>query len=140
MLTSASVHDSQVAIPLMTLTSGRVTHLYELMDSAYDADPIHAHSRELNHVPIIAPHPRRGTKKPSQLPKVFPDKPTPQLTWAQRDRYKTRTMSRTGECPVERRIRSQSDSRSGAAKVMAHLMFGVLALTVDQWLRLSASG
>ena len=24
----------------------------------------------------------------------------------------------------------------GAAKVMAHLMFGVLALTVDQWLRL----
>ena len=28
----------------------------------------------------------------------------------------------------------------GAAMVMAHLMFGVLALTVDQWLRLSASG
>ena len=25
----------------------------------------------------------------------------------------------------------------GAAKVMAHLMFGVLALTVDQWLRLA---
>jgi len=28
----------------------------------------------------------------------------------------------------------------GAKKVMAHLMFGVLALTVDQWLRLSATG
>jgi hypothetical protein len=40
-LTSASVHDSQVAIPLMTLTSQRVVHLYELMDSAYDADAIH---------------------------------------------------------------------------------------------------
>ena len=26
----------------------------------------------------------------------------------------------------------------GAAKVMAHVMFGVLALTVDQWLRMSA--
>jgi hypothetical protein len=25
----------------------------------------------------------------------------------------------------------------GAAKVMAHLMFGVLALTVDQWLRMA---
>ena len=25
----------------------------------------------------------------------------------------------------------------GAVKVMAHLMFGVVALTVDQWLRLS---
>ena len=44
-LTSASVHDSQVAIPLMTMSSGRVAHLYELMDSAYDADEIHAHSR-----------------------------------------------------------------------------------------------
>ena len=60
-LTSASVHDSQVAIPLMTLTSQRVTHLYELMDSAYDADSIHGHSRQLNHVPIIAPHGRRVT-------------------------------------------------------------------------------
>jgi len=38
--TSASVHDSQAAIPLMTLSSQRVTHLYELMDSAYDADQI----------------------------------------------------------------------------------------------------
>src|SRR5258707_964268 len=28
----------------------------------------------------------------------------------------------------------------GAAKVMAHLMLGVLALTVDQWLRISATG
>jgi len=28
----------------------------------------------------------------------------------------------------------------GAAKVMAHLMFGVLALTVDQWMRMGAAG
>jgi hypothetical protein len=59
-LTSASVHDSQVAIPLMTMTAQRVVHLYELMDSAYDAEAIHAHSRQLNHVPIIAIHSRRG--------------------------------------------------------------------------------
>src|SRR5579859_5088886 len=73
-LTSASVHDSQVAIPLMTLTSQRVVHLYELMDSAYDANAIHAHSRQLNHVPIIAPHGRRGAKKPSLLSQAFPEK------------------------------------------------------------------
>jgi hypothetical protein len=36
LLSSASVHDSRVAIPLMTMTTGRVTHLYELMDSAYE--------------------------------------------------------------------------------------------------------
>src|SRR5260370_17793609 len=63
------------------------------MDWADEADDIDAHRRQLNHVPIIAPHPRRGTKKPSLLPKAFPVRPTPQLTWAEQDRYKERTMS-----------------------------------------------
>jgi hypothetical protein len=137
LLTSASVHDSQAAIPLMTMTSARVTHLYELMDSAYDADEILAHSRQLNHVPIVAPHPRRGTKKPSQMQKVFPDKPTPQLTWAQQERYKTRTMSERVNARLKDEFGASQIRVRGAAKVMAHLMFGVLALTVDQWLRLS---
>lgn len=135
-LTSASVHDSQVAIPLMKLTSQRVVYCYELMDSAYDADPIHAHSRELNHVPIIAVHPRRGTKKASALPKVFPAQPTPELSPAQQERYKTRTMSER----VNSRLKDEFGARQirvrGAVKVMAHLMFGVVALTVDQILRL----
>lgn len=137
-LTSASLHDSQVAIPLMTMTSQRVTHLYELMDSAYDADPIHEHSRKLNHVPIIAVHPRRGTKKSLQMQKVFPDKPTPQLTWAQLERYKTRTMSERVNARLKDEFGASQIRVRGAAKVMAHLMFGVLALTVDQWLRMAA--
>jgi hypothetical protein len=136
-LTSASVHDSQVAVPLMTMTSRRIVHLYELMDSAYDADPIHEHSRQLNHVPIIAPHPRRGTKKPLQMQKVFPDKPTPQLTWAQQDRFKMRTMSERVNARLKDEFGAGQIRVRGAAKVMAHLMFGVLALTVDQWLRLA---
>jgi hypothetical protein len=53
-LTRASVHDSQVAIPLAQLTAQRVTSLYDLMDSAYDAPQIHAFSRHLGHVPIMA--------------------------------------------------------------------------------------
>ena len=138
--TSASVHDSPVAIPPMTLTSGRVTHLYELMDSAYDADSIHAHSRQLNHVPIIAPHPRRGTKKPSQMQKVLPDKPMPQLTWEQQERFKTRTMSERVNARLKDEFGASQIRVRGAVKVMAHLMFGVLALTVDQWLRMSAPG
>jgi Arc/MetJ family transcription regulator len=139
-LTSASVHDSQVAIPLMTMTSQRVVHLYELMDSAYDADEIHAHIREQKHVPIIAPHPRRGTKKPSQLPKVFPAAPTPELTWAQRERFKERTMIERVNARLKDEFGASQVRVRGAAKVMAHLMFGVLALTVDQWLRMSTTG
>ena len=135
-LTSASVHDSQVAIPLMTMTSARVTHLYELMDSAYDADGLLAHSQKLNHVPIVAPSQRRGTRKASQLPKVFPFQPAPELTWAQQERFKERTMIERVNARLKDEFGASHLRVRGAAKVMAHLMFGVLALTVDQWLRL----
>jgi len=57
-LTSASVHDSQVAIPLMKLTSGKVDYCYDLMDAAYDAAQLWEQSRELGHVPIIDRNPR----------------------------------------------------------------------------------
>jgi hypothetical protein len=139
-LTSASVHDSQVAIPLMTMTSQRVVYLYDLMDSAYDADGLHSYSRKLNHVPIIAPHPRRGTKKPSQLPKVFPVEPTPELTWAQQERFKERTMVERVNARLKDEFGASHLRVRGAVKVMAHLMFGVLALTVDQWLRMATTG
>jgi hypothetical protein len=49
-LTSASLHDSQFAIPLATMTACRV---------AYDVPEIKAKSRALGHVPIIDPHPRK---------------------------------------------------------------------------------
>lgn len=140
-LTSASVHDSQAAIPLMTMTGERVTHLYELMDSAYDADGILAQSKKLNHVPIVAPNQRRGTKKPSQLPKALPEKPAPELSWAQQDRFKERTMVERVNARLKDEFGVSQLRVRGAEKVMAHLMFGVLALTVDQWLRfLSTTG
>ena len=49
LLTSASLHDTQAAIPLACLTVGRVDNLYDLMDTAYDADEIRAYSRDLGH-------------------------------------------------------------------------------------------
>ena len=59
-LTSASTHDSQVALPLATISHERVTNLYDLMDSAYDVPQIHEISRQLGHVPLIDQHPRRN--------------------------------------------------------------------------------
>ncbi len=52
-LTSASTHDSQVAIPLANISNHRVTNLYDLMDSAYDVPQIHETSRALGHIPLI---------------------------------------------------------------------------------------
>ena len=63
LLTSASLHDSQAAIPLATMTGARVTHLYDLMDSAYDAPEIRAHSASMGHVVIIDANPRSAARK-----------------------------------------------------------------------------
>ena len=40
------------------MTQQRVAHCYDLMDSAYDAKRIYAHSSALGHVHIIDPNPR----------------------------------------------------------------------------------
>ena len=62
-LTSASPHDSQAAIPLMQKTCGLVGRIfYDLADSAYDAPEIHEMSRSFGHVPIIDPNKRRGAE------------------------------------------------------------------------------
>ena len=151
-LTAASVHDSQVAIPLATMTASRVTSLYDLMDSAYDAKEIREHSCSLGHVPIIAYRERTvpiskkhamtlsggdRRKLPAMEKLRRPRKQKP-LTPAEEERFKERTMSER----INSRLKDEFGGRNifvrGAAKVMTHLMFGVLALTVDQWLRLGA--
>ena len=134
-LTAAALHDSQVAIPLATMTAQRVTSLYDVMDTAYDATEIYQHSRSLGHVPIIKPARRRHKEIPFSGRKQAEAR---EMTWAEQDRFRERTM-------VERvyaRLKDEFGGRQirvrGARKVMAHLMFGVLALTADQWLRLGS--
>ena len=121
LLTSASLHDSQPAIPLATMTSKRITNLYDLMDSAYDCAGIKEFSQKLEHVPIIDPNRRQGEKR--------------ELDPAEKTRYNERTS-------VERvfgRLKDEFGGRMvrvrGSTKVMAHLMFGILALTADQLLK-----
>ena len=133
-LTSASLHDSQVAIPLATMTSQRVTYCYELMDSAYDAHHIREQSRSMGHVPIIDPHQRGGQELP------FQPSGAPELSPAQKQRFRERTMVER----VNARIKDEFGGRTirvrGHAKVMAHLLFGVLALTADELLRMVGKG
>ena len=59
LLTSASVHDSQVAIAVAMMTARRVTNLVDLMDAALDARKNHQMRKQLGHVPIIDICPRR---------------------------------------------------------------------------------
>jgi hypothetical protein len=133
-LTSASVHDSQVAIPLATMSTQRVTYCYELMDAAYDAHHIDEQSRQLGHVPIVDPKAPGGPK--SQAKAIPMGKVKRELGWAQQQRYKERTMVERANARLKDEFGGRNVRVRGAAKVMAHLMFGVLALTADQLLKL----
>jgi len=122
-LTAASLHDSQVAMPLMKMTAGRVTNLYDLMDSAYDCGALREESQAMGHVPIIE-RLERTKGKVAMAPH-------------EAARYRERTSVER----VNSRLKDEFGGRyvrvRGHAKVMAHLMFGLLVLTVDQILRIA---
>lgn len=116
-LTSASVHDSQVAIPLAQLTAQRVTSLCDWMDSACDAPQIHAFSRQLGPGPIIDPNPHGGQKVP-RAP-------------AEAQRFKERGASERVNSLVKDRYGGRWGRVRGARKVMCHLRCGLVALTAS---------
>ncbi|MDR3577927.1 MAG: transposase [Anaerolineaceae bacterium] len=117
LLTSASLHDSQVAVPLMQMTAKRVTSLYDVMDSAYDADLIWDFSRQLGHIPIINLMPQRKSIRPMDPATV--------------ERFKQRTSAERVNSLLKERYGARWVRVRGAQKVMAHLMFGVIALTAS---------
>lgn len=63
-VTGASVHDSQVAIPLMRMADRRCDYLYALMDGGYTSQRIEAFASSIGKVPIIDRRAdRNGNKK-----------------------------------------------------------------------------
>ena len=132
-LSSASLHDSQVALPLATMSAARVTNLYDLMDSAYDSADIRAHSASLGHVAIIDENPRRdAARKQARLTEALAQRASG-CRYAENVRYRERSNVER----VNGRLKDEFGGRHvrvrGHAKVMCHLMFGIVALTVDQY-------
>jgi Transposase DDE domain/Transposase domain (DUF772) len=122
LVTSASLHDSQVAIPLIKMTSRKVTYLYDLMDAAYDAERIKEISLGCGHVPIID---KNGRGK-----KVLPMAPH------EAKRYKIRSSAERANSRLKEDFGANNVMVKGHAKVSMHLMFGVITLFSDQLLRL----
>lgn len=136
LLTSASLNDSQAAIPLATMTARRVTNLYELMDASYDAPEIAAACRDLGRVPIVPEQPRRDAQKKAELAAESKARSAINFQTPEQARYRNRTTAER----VNARLKDEFGGRfvrvRGHLKVMCHLMFGILALTVDQLMRL----
>ena len=127
-LTSASVNDCQVAIPLATMTAARVTNLYDLMDAAYDAAESErtASRSDMCRSSMSIPEqcrtqarPAAGGESAAHLGQMY----------AKGVRYRERsTVER-----VNGRLKDEFGARQvrvrGHSKVLCHLMFGILALT-----------
>ncbi len=122
LLSSASMHDSRAAIPLSLMSAQRVTSLYDLMDAAYCSVELREHSRSLGHVPLIDHNPRKGEKI--------------EFAPAEAVRYNERTVAERSNGRLKDEFGGTIIMVKGDTKVMSHLMFGVLALSADQLMRL----
>jgi len=121
-VTSASVHDSQVAIPLIKLSSNKVIYFYDLMDAGYDAQRIDEISRQFGHVPIIDKN-ARGKEAIPMAPHVA-------------ERYKMRSSAERANSRLKEDFGAGNVMVKGHSKVTQHLMFGVIVLFADQLIRL----
>jgi len=121
-LTSASPHDSQAAIPLAQMSAERVTSLYDLSDAAYDAKEIREMSARLGHVAIIDHNPRKGEKR--------------EFAPAEAIRYRERSAAERVFSHLHDNHGGKHVRVRGAAKVAAHLSFGLLVIAAEQLIKL----
>ena len=117
LLTSASLHDSQAVIPLMQLTYKLVASLYDIMDKGYDASVIRNFSKINGHVPIIPP--KDNTRN---VPKLDPP---------QKLRYKMRSSAERVNSLLKEQFGGRWCKVKGHAKVLTHLMFGIICITIN---------
>lgn len=134
-LTSASLNDSEVAIPLAIKSHQLAKNCYDLMDSAYDAPEIKEHSYSLGHVPIIDSRSRtikqkiekKAEQKRKHLLKAYA---------AEDKRYRERLPKERFNASLKDFFGGKNIFYKGHSKVFCHLMFGVLTLTAKTLLTL----
>ncbi len=135
-VTSASVHDSQVAIPLATLSKTKVTNCYDLMDAAYDVSGIFKHSNSLGHVPLIDQNPRGDKALGEALEAELLARKTLNWSPAEQVRYNARSAAERVNARLKDEFGACKIRVRGQTKVTCHLMFGVLVLAADQIMKL----
>jgi hypothetical protein len=106
------------------------------MDSAYDAPEIKAKSLALGHVPIIDPHPRNVPGGKKAIAAEARGRRNAGYALAEEVRYNERSAAERVNGGLKDDFGGRYVRVRGHAKVFCHLMFGVLALTIDQLMRL----
>jgi len=137
---SASVHDSSLALPLIKESSRKVHYLYDLADAAYDTSIIKDYSKKHNHRPIIDINPKNSKKLKAQIALAKSEKKILQPLKLYNDSDDLHYNQRTS---VERVNAYLKDSYGyskiyyqGAQKVASVFAFAVLSVCITQSLKL----
>jgi transposase len=115
-VTGANVHDSQLAIPMEKMTERKVTHLYSLMDAAYDAPQIRSYIRERGRIDLIDFNKRKKSIERTMSP-------------SEKERYKIRTTVERSYSQLKDWLIPAQLYVKGYRKVNCALMAGVLCLS-----------
>jgi hypothetical protein len=134
-LSSASINDSEVGIPLMAKSNQLVKNFYDLMDSAYDVSEVKEYSRFLGHVPLIDFHARSkaqqvGKKAEKKCKRIL------NVYTAEDKRYKERFSKERFNGIFKEYYGGKNIQYKGFEKVFCHSMFGILAYTASTIIRL----
>ena len=105
------------------------------MDSAYDVPAILAHSRYLEHVPLVDKNPRRDKALAEELEAEGKRRNLLNLKTAEEVRYNERTTAERANARLKDEFGGRMVRVRGQVKVACHLMFGVLVLAADQLMR-----
>ena len=114
-VTGANVHDSQTAIPMEKLTERNVTHLYSLMDAAYDAPEIRDYIGRRGRVALIDHNKRRKDSREHMDP-------------AMKQRFRIRTTVERSNSHLKDWLLPSKLMVRGHKKVTFCIMTGVVCL------------
>lgn len=118
-VTSASTHGTQAAIPLETMTMQRVCSLYSLMDAGYVSADISNYVESYGKVPVIYPKKEKGKD-------FIPLDP------AKVERFKNRTVVERANSRVKDDLVCKDFRYRGILKVGMHIGVSILVLAAEQ--------
>ena len=127
-LTSASLNDCEVAIPLLKKVSKSARHLYCLFDSAYDVKELKEFANIMGTVAIIDEHARSKKQKEEKQAEKLARK-TFKLETAKDRRYKQRFSKERFNGSFKDFYGGNNIFYKGHKKIFCNSMFGILAYT-----------
>ena len=140
MYSSASVHDSSLALPMISETSSKIDYLYDLDDAAYDSSIIRTYSVSKGHRPIIDINPKNSKVLKAQITLAKSEKEILQsfnlYNNSDELHYNQRSSVERVNAYLKDNYGCDKIYYRGATKVASVLAFGVLSVCIQQSLKL----